>query len=101
MRIPKGGPPTPPGEMLLEEFLKPLGMTQTELARRIGVDYVRVNEIVHGKRRVTPSTALRLARVFGTTPEFWINGQLASDLYSVMHDEKEARAIESIEPLAR
>lgn len=58
MRIPKNGPPTQPGEMLLEEFLKPLGMTQKELAGRIGVDYVRVNELVHGKRRVTPSTAL-------------------------------------------
>ncbi|MBA2441339.1 MAG: HigA family addiction module antidote protein [Rubrobacter sp.] len=101
MRIPKGAPPTPPGEMLLEEFLKPLGLTQAELAERISVDYVRVNEIVHGKRRVTPSTALRLAKFFGTTPEFWINGQLASDLYRVMHDEKEARAIESIEPVTR
>lgn len=101
MRIPKNSPPTPPGEMLLEEFLKPLGMTQTELAERIGVDYVRVNELVHGKRRVTPSTALRLAKVFGTTPEFWINGQLALDLYRAMHDEKEARAIENIEPIAR
>lgn len=101
MRIPKNGPPTPPGEMLLEEFLKPLGMTQTELAERIGVDYVRVNELVHGKRRVTPSTALRLAKVFGTTPEFWINGQLALDLYRAMHDEKETRALESIEPIAR
>lgn len=85
----------------MEEFLKPLGMTQTELAERIGVDYVRVNELVHGKRRVTPSTALRLAKVFGTTPEFWINGQLALDLYRAMHDEKEARAIENIEPIAR
>jgi len=66
--------------LLLEEFLKPLGMTQTELATRIRVPYVRVNEIVNGKRRVTPSTALPLAKVFGTSPEFWLNGQLVSDL---------------------
>lgn len=99
MRIPKGGPPTPPGEMLLEEYLKPLGMTQMELAERINVDYVRVNEVVHGKRRVTPSTALRLGKVFGTTPEFWLNGQLALDLYRTAHDEEETRVVEKIEPV--
>jgi addiction module HigA family antidote len=71
-----------------------------ELAKRIGVDYVRVNEIVHGKRRVTPSTALRLGKVFGTTPEFWLNGQLALELYRTTHDEKEARAVEKIETVA-
>ncbi len=100
IRIPKGGSPTPPGEMLLEEFLKPLSMTQTELARRIGVDYVRVNEIVHGKRRVTPSTALRLGKLFGTTPEFWLSGQLATDLYEVSHDAREAEELARIEPIA-
>jgi antitoxin HigA-1 len=67
---------------LREEFLEPLGMTQVELAQRIRVPYVRVNdELVNGKRRVTPSTALRLANAFGTSPEFWLNGQLALDLY--------------------
>jgi addiction module HigA family antidote len=100
MRIPKGGPPTTPGEMLLEEFLRPLGMTQKELAKRIGVDYVRVNELVHAKRRVTPSTALRLGKVFKTSPEFWLNGQLALDLYRATHDDKEIRAVEKIEPVA-
>jgi addiction module HigA family antidote len=100
MRIPKGGPPTTPGEMLLEEYLRPLGMTQKELAKRIGVDYVRVNELVHAKRRVTPSTALRLGKVFKTSPEFWLNGQLALDLYRATHDDKEIRAVEKIEPVA-
>ena len=100
MRIPKDRAPTSPGEMLLEEFLKPLGMTQTELAERIRVPYVRA-EIVNGKRRITSSTALRLAKVFGTGPEFWLNGQLASDLYRTINDEKEIGELEQIEPVQR
>ena len=101
LRIPKERAPTSLGALLLEEFLKPLGMTQTELATRIRVPYVRVNEIVNGKRRVTPSTALRLARVFGTSPEFWLNGQLVSDLYRTINDEKEIRVLEQIVPVPR
>ena len=62
VRIPSDRSPTPPGEILLEEFIKPLGMTQAELADRIGVSYVRLNEIVNGRRGITPSTALRLAK---------------------------------------
>ncbi len=99
VRIPKDRAPTPPGEMLLEEFLKPLGMTQVELAKRIRVPYVRVNELVNGKRRVTPSTALRLAKAFGTTPDFWLNGQLALDLYRAINDKKEIDEVDRIEPL--
>lgn len=99
MKIPKARPPTPPGEMLLEEFLKPLSMTQTELAERIGVSHVRMNEIVNGKRRVTPSAALRLARAFGAGPEFRLNGQLALDLYETLGDEREMETIEKIEPM--
>ncbi|MGB3681836.1 MAG: HigA family addiction module antitoxin [Rubrobacteraceae bacterium] len=101
LRIPKERAPTLPGEVLLEEFLKPLGMTQTELAERIRVPYVRVNEIVNSKRRITPSTALRLAKVFGTGPEFWLNGQLALDLYRTINDEKEIGELEQIEPVSR
>lgn len=101
MRMPKNRPPTSPGEMLLEEFLKPMGMSQAELAKKIGVDYVRVNEIVNGKRKVTPSTALRLAKAFGTTPQFWLNGQLAIDLFHATHDEREKEAINKIEPVSR
>ncbi len=81
MRLPQNRTPTHPGEVLLEEFLEPYGLTQKELARRIGVSYPRVNELIHGKRGVTPDTALRLAKLFGTTPEFWLNLQLAHDLY--------------------
>ncbi len=85
MRIPKHGPPTHPGEMLLEEFLKPLGMSQTALAEKIGVSYPRVNEIVQGKRGVTPDTALRLESLFGMEAQFWLNLQLAWDLYHAIH----------------
>jgi antitoxin HigA-1 len=99
MRIPADRPPTPPGEILLEEFLKPFWMTQAELAERIGVSYVRLNEIINGRRGVTPSTALRLAKALGTTPEFWLNGQLALDLYRASHDEDEIRELERIEPV--
>jgi len=83
-RLPKYRPPTHPGEMLREEFLIPLEMTQTELAERIGVSYPRVNEIVNGRRGITPDTALRLATLFGTTPEFWLNGQRNWDLWHAM-----------------
>lgn len=85
--------------MLLEEFLKPLGIMPSELAERIRMPYVRVNEIVNGKRRITPSTALRLAQVFGTSPEFWLNGQLALDLYRTINDEKEIGELEQIDPI--
>jgi len=84
-RIPKNGPPTHPGEMLLEEFLKPLKITQTELAEKLGVSYPRVNELIHGKRGVTPDTALRLEKLFGIEAQFWLNLQLGWDLYHVIH----------------
>lgn len=69
-----------PGEVLLEEFLEPLGLSQYRLAKDISVPPRRINEIVHGKRAVTADTALRLARYFGTTPRFWLNLQAQYDL---------------------
>ena len=96
--LPTKRPPTHPGEMLLEEFLKPLGISQTELAQRIQVSYPRVNEIVNIKRGITPDTALRLARLFRTSPEFWLNGQQNWDLWHSLHSP-EARDIERIEPV--
>ena len=96
--LPSDRPPTHPGEMLLEEFLKPLGMTQTDLADRLGVSFPRVNELVNGKRGVTPDTALRLSRLFGTTPEFWLNGQRNWDLWHAMR-APEASSIRRIKPL--
>jgi addiction module HigA family antidote len=69
--VPTHREPTHPGEMLLEEFLKPMGISQRDLAEGIRVPYQRVNEVVNCRRGVTPSTALRLARFFGMSPEFW------------------------------
>lgn len=80
VRIPTHRQPTHPGEMLLAGFLKPLGLTQRELAEAIGVPYQRVNEIVNQRRGITPSTAPRLSRYFGTSSGFWMNGQTRWDL---------------------
>ena len=96
VRIPTDREPTHPGEMLLREFLMPLGMTQQSLARSIRVPYQRVNEIVRGRRGVTPSTALRLSRFFGVSPGFWMNLQLRWDLYHAQRSE--AEQIEAIRP---
>ena len=74
--------PVHPGEILLEEFLKPLGLTQRELADGIGAPYQRVNELVNGKRGITADTALRLAAFFGTSPRLWMSMQTESDLYA-------------------
>jgi addiction module HigA family antidote len=71
---------THPGEMLREEFLVPLGLSQHALAMKIGVPATRIGEIVHGKRSITPVTAIRLARFFGNSPEFWLNLQQMHDL---------------------
>jgi addiction module HigA family antidote len=94
-------PPTHPGEMLLEEFLKPLAITQTELADRLGVSYPRINEIVHGRRGIRPDTALRLERLLGMEAQFWLNLQLAWDLYHAMHSPAaaEIRKIERLPAL--
>ncbi len=89
--------PIHPGEVLLEEFLEPLGVTQHHLAVSIGVPPRRINEIVHGKRRVTADTALRLARYFGTTDRFWLNLQTRFDL-EVQKDHLGA-SLEAIRPL--
>jgi addiction module HigA family antidote len=75
-----------PGEVLLEEFLKPMGLSQNQLALSIGVSPRRINEIVLGKRRVTANTALRLARYFGMSPQFWLGLQMDHDL-DVTEDE--------------
>ncbi len=87
VRIPTHRAPTHPGEMLLEEFLNPMGLTQRELAEGIRVPYQRVNELVNGRRGITPATALRLAKFFGTTPDLWMNLQLRWDLYHAQEAE--------------
>ena len=97
-RLPKNRPPTHPGEMLLEEFLKPLEISQTSFAKRIGVSYVRLNSIVKGHRGVTPDSALRLERATGMSAGFWLNLQRDWDLWHTLHSPA-AREIEKIEPL--
>ncbi|MBN1148952.1 MAG: HigA family addiction module antidote protein [Anaerolineales bacterium] len=96
VRVPTHRMPTHPGEMLKEEFLIPLGLTQRQLASGIRVPYQRINELINGKRGITPSTALRLAKYFGTTPGFWMNLQLRWDLYRAQ--QAEVRQLEKIEP---
>ncbi len=73
--------PTHPGEILEEEFMKPLGLSQSQLARELGVSIRAVNEIVNKKRGITPEMAIRLAKRFGTTPEFWLGLQMDYDLW--------------------
>ena len=90
VRIPTNREPTHPGEMLLEEFLKPMKMSQRELADRIHVPYQRINELVNRRRGITPATALRLAKVFGNTPGFWLNLQSRWDLYHARRHEMAA-----------
>ncbi len=98
MRIPTNRKPTHPGEMLLEEFLEPMSITQRMLADAIHVPYQRINEIVNMKRGITPSTALRLAKYFGTTEDFWLNLQMRWDVYRSKKSEFEE--LERIKPLA-
>ena len=81
VRIPTHRSPIHPGQMLLLEFLEPMGLSQRDLANGICVPYQRVNELINGRRGVTPSTALRLAKFLGTSAEVWMNQQIRWDLY--------------------
>ena len=89
--------PIHPGEILMEEFLEPLQVSQNRLAVAIGVPTRRINEIVHGKRRISADTALRLARYFGTTDRFWLNLQVRFDLE--VEKDNLGNALDGIEPL--
>lgn len=99
-RLPTDVPPTHPGEMLLEEFLKPLEISQSAFAIRLGVSFPRLNEIVRGKRAVTPDTALRLARVTRMSADFWLGLQSDWDLWHALRS-KSASAIAKLAPLPR
>jgi len=94
VHVPTNRIPTHPGEMLLEEFLEPMGISQRDLADNIHVPYQRINEIVNGRRGITPSTALRLAKFFDMSADFWMNLQLRWDLYFAQQDE--TKVLESI-----
>jgi addiction module HigA family antidote len=98
VRVPTDRSPIHPGEMLLEEFLIPMGLTQRELAEAIHVPYQRINEIVNGRRGMTPSTALRLEKFFGMSASFWMSLQLRWDLYQAQRAE--TRHLEAIKPYA-
>jgi addiction module HigA family antidote len=92
--------PFGPGEILQEEFLQPAGLTQGELAELMGVPRRRVNEIIRGRRAVTPDTAMRLAKVFKTSPEYWLNLQMRLDLWQVTHDPKLKKEYDKVRPYA-
>jgi addiction module HigA family antidote len=97
-RLPHHRRPVHPGHVLAEDFLSPLRMTQREAAQRLRISYPRMNEIVRGRRSVTPDTALRLGRLTGTEPEFWLNLQQAVDLWDALNSDAVAE-IEQIEPV--
>ena len=96
VRIPTHREPTHPGEILIEEFLTPMNLTQRELANSIHVPYQRINEIINKRRGITPSTALRLAKFFGMSEDFWMNLQLRWDLYRVK--QSESKELKTIKP---
>ncbi len=91
--LPRNRPPVHPGRVLMEDYLEPLEMTQAAFSKAIDVSYPRLNELIKGKRGVTPSTALRLAHALGTTPQYWMNLQAAFDLWHSRQEEAEALAL--------
>lgn len=91
--------PAPVSEILIEEFMKPMELTQAALAEAMGVPRKHVNELCNDRRNVTAATALILARVFGTSPDFWLNVQRRNELWEAMHDPKEQARIERAKPL--
>ena len=99
-RLPTHQPPTHPGEMLLEEFLLPLGISQSAFAVQLGVSFPRLNKVINAKRSVTPDTALRLAQVTGMSADFWLGLQQDWDLWHAMRS-KEATQIARLKPLPR
>lgn len=91
--------PATVGEILIEEFMQPLGLTQAALAEAMGVQRKHVNELCNNRRNVTAATALILARVFGNSPEFWLNVQRRGDLWQAMHSPREQERIKRAKPL--
>jgi addiction module HigA family antidote len=91
--------PASVGEILTEEFMQPLGLTQTALAEAMGVQRKHVNELCNNRRNVTAATALILARVFGNSPDFWLNVQRRTDLWDAMHNPREQARIKRVKPI--
>ena len=100
VQLPEARPPLHPGEILAEEFLRPLGLTQVALSARLAIPFQRVNQIVRGRRAVTPDTALRLARFFGTTADLWLNLQQRWDLHHALQSPG-GRSIRGIRPFQK
>ena len=96
MLLPKHRPPTHPGEMLLKEFLEPLGVKQKEFAKHLGWSYIRLNEMVNGRRGVSADSALALAEALGTKPEFWLN---LHDSYELWKAKKKHKKVEILQAL--
>ena len=97
--LPKNRRPSHPGEILRYEFLEPLNLTQQQLADSIGVTRVRINELILGKRSITPDTAFRLAKFFDTTPDFWIGLQMNVDMWETLQVRK--REYQRITPIEK
>jgi addiction module HigA family antidote len=94
--LPKLRPPTHPGEMLLKDFLEPLGITQMDLSRHLGWPYARLNEIIKGKRGISAASALDLGEALKTGPEFWLNLQRNRDLWHSMKKHKKVKPLPQI-----
>jgi len=99
--IPTHRRPVSPGEMLHEDFIAPLDLTQQEFAEALHIDRPALNMIINGKRRITPEMAIRLSIVLGTTPEFWLNAQMINDLYDARHSEQVAVLKKELKPLRK
>jgi len=97
IRLPKHRPPTAPGKLLAEEFLEPLNLTVTAFAKHIGVGRDRLSEVIHGHRRITPDTAMRLSIALGTSVQFSLNAQMATDLY----DAQQATKLDTLQKIQR
>ena len=98
MRMPTNQSPIHPGEILLEEFLKPYEITPAELSSRIAVSHEQINAIINSKQAITTNIALRLSRLFGTSPELWLNGQIKWDIWHQLHG-KRAEELKVIKPM--
>ncbi|MFK5969816.1 MAG: HigA family addiction module antitoxin [Candidatus Marithrix sp.] len=98
MRIPTNRSPIHPGEILLEEFMKPYSLTSVELSEKIGIPYEKIEAIINDKQAIDTAIALYLSELFGTSPELWLNGQMQWDIWHCLHG-KEAKKLERIRPI--
>jgi addiction module HigA family antidote len=98
MRIPSNRSPIHPGEILLEEFMKPYDLTSIDLSEKIGIPYEEIDAVINGQKAIDIAMALYLSELFGTSPELWINGQIQWDIWHFLHG-KESKKLENIQPI--